>query len=226
MVELKNKAKLKNRYHWKISDLDWFEICKRALRKGIYYRDEDNPNKIRTSRIDSINEDCLMYSYDYFGSWDSDYDETVTDYYNRKDYGYKWAISESDLHKYDVLNEAYSHKHCGYVKLKQYFFGGGGNYTDHYVYYMEDNPKVGDLVKGERYVGVVTEVYKDDPKTFNNYTLTERTDYDAAYKHLVTNIRLTDEPKDLIERYDKRIAAARDILNTLIGDNKDDKGNE
>ena len=209
--------KLKNRYHWKLSDLDWFEICKRALRKGIYYRDEDDSSKIRTSKIDSINEDRLMYSYDScgFGNWDSDYDETVTDYYNREDYGYKWAISESDLHKYDALNKAYSHKHCGYVKLRQYFFGGNGNYTDHYVYYMEGDPKVGDLVKGDRYVGVVIEVYKDDPKAFNNYTLTERTDYDSAYRHLVTNIRLEDESKDLIEKYDKRIANAKVILERL-----------
>ena len=81
---------------------------------------------------------------------------------------------------------------------------------------MEGNPKVGDIVSGDKYIGVVTEVYRDDPGAFENYCVTEKDLYDNVYRRLVESIGNSyDDPKSIFERYNKRIAKAKEILDEL-----------
>lgn len=223
------KGQLKNRYVWKLTEDQWHELGKKALHKGIYVRydkeecgDTITINEFVHKEVDSISKDYLSYTSwcgGFSGGCPGDNDEYHTDYYDKDEYGYTWALTVEELKEYEKRNETYQKKHCAYVKLHQYFFNSNrsdAHFANKYIYYMEGNPQVGDIVSGDRYVGVVTEVYKDDPGAFENYCVTERDLYDNVYKRLVESIGVSyNDPKSIFERYNKRIAKAKEILNEL-----------
>lgn len=93
------KGQLKNRYVWKLTNDEWFEIGKKALKKGIYVIDEKDKTVSHTS-IDNIGDRTLSYTYwggGFSGGCPGDDDEWYTDYYERDEYGYTWALTEKEL---------------------------------------------------------------------------------------------------------------------------------